>query len=487
MSNLYFPICAFMIALLLIVVFFSKKRVSNLETKIYSVMVIATFINVTLNLAAVYIVCFLPQSFYPAVLVMDRLALIQYIIWANLLFFYVAEVSFRDKRFYKRLKRRLIKACAAADIIVGLLALSLPSNLHNADGVMYTYGPAVDVTLILCGVYLVLIFLSIIFNIKNILNRKYFPIFALVFLGVIVIIVRNINPGLLVVPMMLAYINLIMFFTIENPDIKLVEAQEEANRQLKRMNETKDEFMSLASHQLRTPLTSIRGYASMLTEGDFGKLNDLQKHAIREIESSSERMVFLVRDFLNISRIQAGNFVLERMKTNLPDLLREDIEQLSAMAETHDIKLVLKIRNEAQIPELNVDRERIGEIMANLIDNAIFYSKPGKSVEISLALVEDYVEFKVIDHGIGVPAKEQQDLFTKFFRASNARTMRPDGTGIGLFLVQKVIKEHSGTVVFHSVQGKGSTFGFRLPVKKNSVKDDEPSQSANPAIADRVA
>ena len=210
----------------------------------------------------------------------------------------------------------------------------------------------------------------------------------------------------------------------------------------------------------------------MLMDEDMGELNDAQKHAIKEIESSSERMVFLVRDFLNVSRIQAGNFILTRIETNIIDLLREDIEQLQSIADDHQIKLVIKLPKDlTEIPELNIDRERIGEIMANLIDNAIFYSPAGKSVEVSLSRVNNFIEFLVIDHGIGVPAKEQGELFTKFFRASNARTARPDGTGIGLFLVQKVIKEHGGTIVFHSAQGKGSTFGFRLPIRENAVKE----------------
>jgi len=193
-------------------------------------------------------------------------------------------------------------------------------------------------------------------------------------------------------------------------------------------------------------------------------MTDTQRHAIKEIESSSERMVATVRDLLNVSRIQAGNFVLERIKTNLAALLEENLSQLQIMAESHDVKLIYKAPGKSEIPELNLDRERLGEIMTNLIDNAIFYSPAGKSVNISLALVGNYVEFKVIDHGIGVPEKEQAHLFTKFFRASNAKTMRPDGTGIGLFLVRKIIKEHGGEIIFHSVHGKGSTFGFKLPI-----------------------
>jgi signal transduction histidine kinase len=236
------------------------------------------------------------------------------------------------------------------------------------------------------------------------------------------------------------------------------------NSELSKLDKVKDEFMSLASHQLRTPLTSIHGYSAMLLEGDFGKLNQEQTHALNEVLSSSERMAFLISDFLNVSRLQTGKFIIEKVPTDIYELARFEVDQLELIAKSHDVQLIFNENVGKNAIKINVDREKIGEVMANMIDNAIFYSKADSKVEISLEEKDGFIEFKVKDCGIGVPKKEQEDLFTKFFRASNARTVRPDGTGIGLFLARKIITEHDGEIIFSSVEGKGSTFGFRLTI-----------------------
>lgn len=470
MSNVYFSISALFIASLLMIIFFSKKRVKNIETKIYQFMIISGLLCVVFNVIAIFLIY--AVHYDDLSIWFNKFEQIQYVFWASLLFLYIAELSLSGRKFYNRIRQTATKVAAVVVLAVVLISMCLPLYLHNENGVLYNYGSSLDLIYLACAVFFLLIIIMIISNIKNVLNKKYIPIFALLLFGAILFWVTSVDPGLIIAPAILTYVNLIMFFTIENPDAKIIEEKEKINEQLEQLSKTKDEFMSLASHQLRTPLTSIRGYSSMLLDEDMGKLNNVQKHAMKEIESSSERMVFLVRDFLNVSRIQAGNFVLDRIKTNLVEVLNEDIEQLQTIANDHKVKLIKKLpANLTEIPELNIDRERIGEIMANLIDNAIFYSHGGKSVEISLARVNDVVEFRVVDHGIGVPVKDQENLFTKFFRASNAQTVRPDGTGIGLFLVQKVIKEHGGKIIFHSVQGKGSTFGFSLPIKTNSVVD----------------
>jgi signal transduction histidine kinase len=236
------------------------------------------------------------------------------------------------------------------------------------------------------------------------------------------------------------------------------------NSELSMLDKTKDEFMSIASHQLRTPLTSIQGYTSMILDGDFGKTNEEQKHALSEVVASSHRMAILVDDLLNVSRLQSGKFILSRTATNMGDLVRDEVDQSRMMALSHGVNLVYDDKNWDRLPEISVDKAKIGEVMANMIDNAIFYSRQGATVDISLVQNGADIEFRVSDHGIGVPKKDQADLFTKFFRASNARTIRPDGTGIGLFLAKKVISEHNGEIIFSSVEGKGSVFGFGLPI-----------------------
>ncbi len=235
-----------------------------------------------------------------------------------------------------------------------------------------------------------------------------------------------------------------------------------SNKQLQRLDEAKNEFISMASHQLRTPLTSIKGYLDMLLEGDLGKLTPTQKAVLNEAFMSSERMVQLINDFLNISRLQTGKFVISRRLTNIGSMVREEAALLGVVARQRNVKLKVKIGK--NIPEMNVDVEKLRQVVMNMIDNAIYYSKENGAVQISVDRTDNDVVFIVRDRGIGVPKSEQAGLFSKFFRASNARKRRPDGTGVGLFLARKVVLLHGGSVIFESEEGKGSTFGFRLPI-----------------------
>ena len=237
-----------------------------------------------------------------------------------------------------------------------------------------------------------------------------------------------------------------------------------SNSQLQRLDEAKDEFISMASHQLRTPLTSIKGYISMLLEGDAGKITKEQEHFLNEAFVSSERMVRLIGDFLNVSRLQTGKFVIDKRPIDLALLVQHEIDGLSQNAAARGVTFVYK--KPKNIPILQLDENKIQQVVMNLSDNAIYYSKEKSKVSVTLKKVGDFVEFNVSDSGIGVPESEQANLFNKFFRATNARRARPDGTGVGLFLAKKVIDEHDGTILFESKEGKGSTFGFRLPIPK---------------------
>jgi len=237
-----------------------------------------------------------------------------------------------------------------------------------------------------------------------------------------------------------------------------------SNAQLQKLDEAKDEFISMASHQLRTPLTSIKGYISMLMDGDVGKVSKEQHYILQEVFISSERMVRLIGDFLNVSRLQTGKFIIDKHPVDLAKIVRQEIESLEPNATAHGLKFTYK--EPKNIPQLNLDENKIHQVIMNFCDNAIYYSKEHAKITVSLAVVNNHVEFTVKDAGIGVPAAEQEQLFEKFFRATNARKQRPDGTGVGLFLAKKVIDAHDGAILFESKEGKGSTFGFRLPIKK---------------------
>jgi signal transduction histidine kinase len=241
----------------------------------------------------------------------------------------------------------------------------------------------------------------------------------------------------------------------------------ESNEQLQRLDEAKDEFVSMASHQLRTPLTSVKGYLSMVLEGDAGKITDAQHHLLNEAFTSSERMVHLINDFLNVSRLQTGKFMVDRRPIDLVKITRQEVESLKTTAKVRNLKLAY--RKPSYFPTLYIDEGKIRQVIMNFIDNAIYYSSEFSTITISLEVMEGEVVLKVHNEGMGVPEAEKAQLFTKFFRATNARKQRPDGTGVGLYLSKMVVTAHGGSMLFESAPNEGTTFGFRLPIKKLST------------------
>ena len=235
-----------------------------------------------------------------------------------------------------------------------------------------------------------------------------------------------------------------------------------SNLQLQKLDKAKDEFVSMASHQLRTPLTSVKGYISMVLEGDVGKITPNQKKLLGEAFSSSERMVHLINDFLNVSRLQTGKFLIEKTSVDLSKVVEQELRSLKSTADSRGLSFVYKAPK--NFPVLQLDDSKIRQVIMNYADNAMFYSPEGSKINVSLEAKGKKVIFKVKDKGIGVPKSEQAQLFSKFYRASNARKQRPDGTGVGLFLAKKVIDEHNGQILFESSEGKGSTFGFEIPL-----------------------
>jgi signal transduction histidine kinase len=232
------------------------------------------------------------------------------------------------------------------------------------------------------------------------------------------------------------------------------------NDKLKQLDETKDEFISMASHQLRTPLTSVKGYLSMVLEGDVGPINDQQRQMLTQSYNSSQRMVYLISDLLNLSRLNTGKFVIETASVDLRDVVQAEVDQLTETAKSREVDMVYQ--NPAAFPRLMLDETKIHQVVMNLLDNAIYYTPAGGKIIVTLAETPQAIEFTVKDNGIGVPRRTQHKLFTKFYRAQNAQQARPDGTGLGLFMAKKVIVAQGGAIIFDSTEGKGSTFGFRF-------------------------
>lgn len=257
-----------------------------------------------------------------------------------------------------------------------------------------------------------------------------------------------------------------------------------ANERLRTLDETKDDFISMASHQLRTPLTSIKGYISMILEGDAGKINHVQHDMLGQAFLSSQRMVYLIADMLNVSRLKTGKFVIENSPVNLADLVEQEMEQLKETAEVHSVGI--HYTKPSDFPVLSMDETKIRQVVMNFADNAIYYTPKKGNIEVKLINNPTTIELRVIDNGIGVPKSERHHLFSKFYRAGNARKVRPDGTGLGLYMAKKVIAAQGGSIIFESEEGKGSTFGFifskaKLSIKNTPVASTEAAKQPEPA------
>ncbi len=272
------------------------------------------------------------------------------------------------------------------------------------------------------------------------------------------------------------YFEQIQEFNIKlQKEIALATAELRAsNQKLKELDEAKDEFISMASHQLRTPLTSVKGYISMLLDGDAGKLKKEQKHLLEEAFASAQRMVYLIADLLNVSRLKTGKFVIESSRVSLDRLVQEEVNQLMPTAKSR--KLKLNYRPPKHFPQVWLDETKTRQVIMNFIDNAIYYTPAGGKIDVILVIRKDEIEFKVKDTGIGVPKNQQHKLFNKFFRADNARRARPDGTGLGLYMARRIITAQGGAIIFNSQEGKGSEFGFSFSLKKVGKAPSRPKE-----------
>mgnify|MGYP001117967880 CR=1 FL=1 len=289
--------------------------------------------------------------------------------------------------------------------------------------------------------------------------------------------------GIIAQELFIATQNVLHYEEIEHFNITLQRKIEEATRKLRRTNDklrqldqTKDDFISMASHQLRTPLTSVKGYVSMVLEGDAGKISPMQRKLLNQSYISAQRMVYLISDLLNVSRLRTGKFVIEPVPCNLARVIKDEIEQLQETAKGRNLELTYN--KPEHFPTLMLDETKIRQVIMNFIDNAIYYTPSGGHIRVSLVDKPETVEFTVADDGIGVSKHEQHHLFTKFFRAQNAQRARPDGTGLGLFMAKKVVVAQGGAIIFKSQEGKGSTFGFtfaKKPLLPSGAPPEPPS------------
>ncbi|MDH4330088.1 MAG: ATP-binding protein [Candidatus Moranbacteria bacterium] len=243
-----------------------------------------------------------------------------------------------------------------------------------------------------------------------------------------------------------------------------------ANARLKKLDEAKTEFLSIASHQLRTPLTAIKGYLSLIDEGLYGKVNKDVEEVLGKIHISNERLIGLVEDLLNISRIEAGRMQYSMKEVQICDEIMKDLRaSFELRAEDKGLKLIFN-KPKIPVPKVMMDKNKIREVISNIIDNAIKYTEKGH-VEVKVRKTDGNIRVTVTDTGIGIPKSEIPYLFKKFSRGKDTKRLNADGTGLGIYLAKKIIKDHNGKIYIESKgKGKGSTFVIELPIVNGEIE-----------------
>lgn len=253
-----------------------------------------------------------------------------------------------------------------------------------------------------------------------------------------------------------------------------------ANEKLKDLDKAKSEFLSIASHQLRTPLTALRGYISMLEEGDYGEIKEEQKPILDILNKSAVRLIDLINNLLDISRIESGRFELNLESLDIVEIAKELVGDLLPNAINKHLQLEFH-DPVGEVPHAVVDSQRIRQVMLNFIDNSIKYTPEGR-VDVFVRREGDELVFCVQDTGKGITKEELDLLFNKFSRVGGASRFHTEGTGLGLYVAKQIVKEHHGEVEVSSEgRDKGSTFGMRLPIE-GSAKSLKVGEKASVVI-----
>ncbi len=230
----------------------------------------------------------------------------------------------------------------------------------------------------------------------------------------------------------------------------------------RKIDKVKTEFVSLASHQLRTPTTSIRWYAEMLLgEKEVGTLNETQRKYLREIYRSDRRMIDLVNSLLNVSRIELGTFGPQQRQTDIMKVMSSILQDLSI--QISEKKVVIQYDPKPHVLNIQTDPQLLRIVLSNLITNAIEYTQKDGTISCAVTQVDDVIQITISDTGCGIPYDEQSNIFTKFFRADNARIIKPDGNGLGLYITKSIIESLGGSISFTSSEGVGTIFTVVMP------------------------
>ena len=452
---------SFVYSLFLNVVFSMKKHVNSTEINIFGLLMRANIIGLLLEFLCIVTIRTLSVDHLLTIIV-NKIFLIYLFIFASIFTLYVILMSLDKLSDDKKLsEQKIFKYYGSVVLFICLILDFLPFSLYSKDGIYYSYGTCVNFIYLLCGISVVFCICVLMKNIRKINNKKYIPLLAFVVGSGLTTLIQKSFPEITLATTAETFLILVMYFTIENPDVKLIHELNIAKDEAEKANRAKSDFLSSMSHEIRTPLNAIVGFSQALKEED---LPPRAKDEVEDIIMSSDSLLEIVNGILDISKIESGKIEIVESEYSFKKVFDELV--ILAKGRLGDKPLDFRTSYDESIPAvLYGDYTRVKQVILNILTNAIKYTKEG-FIDFKVSSVKKKNICRIIisveDSGIGIKKENINKLFEKFERLDLDKNITIEGTGLGLAITKKLVDLMHGTIVVQSVYGKGSKFTISL-------------------------